>query len=58
MFLNSWEVIALSIMAVLTYGYGSTMKGESDYNAELNFAQYESFAWVSPDPFNQRAKKF
>ena len=50
MFLNSWKVIALSIMVVFTYGCGSTMKGESDYNAEVNFAQYESFAWVSPDP--------
>jgi len=50
MFLNSWEVIALSIMAVLTYGYGSTMKGESDYNPEVSFAQYESFAWINPNP--------
>lgn len=50
MLLKSCKVIVLSIMAVLTYGCGSTIEGKSGYNPDVNFAQYDSFAWISPNP--------
>ena len=58
MLLKSCKVIVLSIMAVLTYGCGSTMKSKSDYNPDVNFAQYESFAWVGPNPLSSAPRNF